>query len=121
MVKRLYPKLRGESDYEYSLELLRRVKRLSANVLVKSAIMLGLGETKDEVKQLLNDIQDTQCDIIVIGQYLQPTKKHADVARYIPPDEFKYYEEYSYSIGFKDVVSFAKARSSYAGRGKANG
>jgi len=115
MPQRLYPTLRKSSDYYRSLDLLRRVKSISTNGLkVKSAIMLGLGEAMDEVKELLSDIRSTGCDTIVIGQYLQPTLKHAPVIKYYSPDDFKELEVYSYSLGFEKVHAFPKARSSYA-------
>ena len=115
MVERLYSTLRKNSDYERSINLLKKAKENSNDIKVKSAIMLGLGETEDEVRTLLSDVKDTGCDIIVIGQYLQPTLKHAPVEKYYSQDEFKYYEEFAYSLGFENVHSFPKARSSYAG------
>jgi lipoic acid synthetase len=114
MVKRLYPTLRKMSDYGRSLALLQRVKRLRADLMTKSAVMLGLGENKEEVTDLLGDIRQTGCDIVVIGQYLQPTLKHAPVKRFVSDAEFLYYEELCYDMGFKEVYSFPKARSSYA-------
>ncbi|MFC1855505.1 lipoyl synthase [Thermodesulfobacteriota bacterium] len=113
MARSLYAGLRGKSDYDLSLSLLKKVKAMRAELDTKTAIMLGLGETFDEVTTLLNEIHDTGCDIIVIGQYLQPTLKHAKVVRYLSDDEFTRLYGLALSIGFKRVYSFAKARSSY--------
>jgi lipoic acid synthetase len=113
MVKRLYPALRKGSCYDRSLGLLKKVKASSPGIKTKSAVMLGLGEKKEEVVELLQDIKQTRCDIIVIGQYLQPTLKNVVVKKYVTNKEFKYYEKLSYSLGFSKVYSFPKARSSY--------
>ena len=113
MVKRLYPALRKGSGYDRSLRLLKKVKELAPNIKTKSAVMLGLGEAKEEVEWLLRDVKDTSCDIMVIGQYLQPTLKNVPVKKYFTSEEFEYYEKYSYSLGFSKVYSFPKARSSY--------
>ncbi len=115
MARRLYPKLRGESDYDRSLKLLRRVKELRRDgVLLKSALMLGHGERREEILGVLEDLRRVGCDIVVIGQYLQPTKRHTPVKKYITAEEFKFYEKFAYSLGFIKVHSFAHARSSYS-------
>lgn len=113
MVKRLYPELRKGSEYDRSLSLLKKVKELAPNLKTKSAVMLGLGETKQEVEELLRDVKNTGCDIIVIGQYLQPTLKNVAVKKYYSSEEFEYYKKYSYLLGFSKVHSFSRARSSY--------
>ncbi len=114
MVRRLYPELRRGADYDLSLSLLREVKQLRPEMTTKSAVMLGLGETKEEVRALIGDVRAAGCDIIVIGQYLQPDAANAPVKEYISLDDFKYYEKYAYSLGFTKVLSFPLARSSYS-------
>src|SRR5690606_8023537 len=88
-VPRLYRKVRGpKSDYRWTLELLRYVKAAPANIRTKSGLMLGLGETREELLDVLADLLDVGCDMLTLGQYLQPSPKHLPVVRYIPPAEF---------------------------------
>lgn len=110
-VPRLYKTVRPQAEYERSLRLLRWFKE--AGLLTKSGLMVGLGETKQEVFAVLDDLRKYGCDIVTIGQYLQPSKKHLPVDRYVNPDEFKEYEIYAKSIGFLDVVASPLVRSSY--------
>jgi len=112
-VKRLYPKVRPLADYDRSLTLLRKVKELNPNIITKSGIMVGLGEDKDEVIRLMRDLKEVGCDIITIGQYLQPTKDNLPVERFVTPDEFKEYEAIAYSLGFKLAFCAPLVRSSY--------
>src|SRR5207248_8383630 len=86
-VPRLYKKVRGRADYQRSLDLLSRVKRLAPDRLTKTGLMLGLGETVDELLNVFADVRSTGCDILTLGQYLAPTLKHVPVARFVPPAE----------------------------------
>ena len=110
-VKRLYIPVRPQARMERSLELLRRAKQ--ADVTTKSGFMLGLGETEAEVRELLHDLRGTGVDIVTIGQYLQPTPRHLQVARYVHPDEFTAWKRRAMSLGFKKCDSGPLVRSSY--------
>lgn len=112
-VPRLYRRTRPQGDYLRSLELLRRTRDLSASVYTKSGIMVGLGETDAEVKQVMQDLRAVDCDILTIGQYLQPTQKHLGVNAFIPPEQFDAWQVYGESLGFLQVVSSPLTRSSY--------
>ena len=108
-----YLKIRPGARYFHSLRLLQRVKELDAAMFTKSGIMVGLGETRDEVLQLMDDLRSTDVDFLTIGQYLQPTKKHAAVARFVPPGEFDSYARIARTKGFLLVASSPLTRSSY--------
>jgi lipoic acid synthetase len=110
-VERLTKKVRIQAKYWRSMQTLRILKE--GNMRTKSGIMLGLGETKDEVIQTLHDLKESNVDVITIGQYLQPSKKHLDVHRFVHPDEFAELREVGYSIGFDYVESGPLVRSSY--------
>jgi lipoic acid synthetase len=110
-VKRLYHAVRPQAKYERSLYLLQWFKE--NGLRTKSGIMVGIGETDDEVFELMNDLREYSCDILTIGQYLQPTKEHLPVARYVDLDEFAAYKEYGLEIGFLAVESGPLVRSSY--------
>jgi len=110
-VERLTRKVRIQAKYHRSLEVIRRLK--AAGVRTKSGIMLGLGEEKEEVLQAIRDLADNGCDVITIGQYLQPTSKHLPVARFVHPDEFAFYREEGYKMGVDYVESGPLVRSSY--------
>jgi lipoic acid synthetase len=112
-VRRLYRRVRPQADYLQSLEVLHFSKRHSPGILTKSGLMVGLGESSDEVRQLLHDVQDAQVDVATIGQYLQPTRRNLPVAEYITPAQFEDYRDYGLSIGFKMVFSGPFVRSSY--------
>lgn len=116
-VPRLYRDVRGrKSDYRWTLELLRRVKRLNPTILTKSGLMLGLGETRDELLDVLADLRDANCDLLTLGQYLRPSPQHLPVARYVPPDEFDELARLARSLGFQQVASGPFVRSSYHAR-----
>jgi lipoic acid synthetase len=120
-VPRLYRQVRGpKSDYGWTLALLRRVKLLNPAIKTKSGLMLGLGETHDEVLDVLSDLLAAGCDFLTLGQYLMPSATAADhylpVARYIPPDEFALLGRAAKSLGFKQVASGPFVRSSYHAR-----
>ncbi|MCK5637540.1 MAG: lipoyl synthase [Flavobacteriaceae bacterium] len=111
-VRRLTREVRIQAKYDRSLEVLKYIKD-SGQERTKSGIMLGLGETEDEVIQTLQDIRNAKVDIVTIGQYLQPSKKHLPVSDFITPDQFKKYERIGKELGFKHVESGALVRSSY--------
>jgi len=111
-VKRLTREVRIQAKYERSLEVLRYLKD-NGQQRTKTGIMLGLGETKEEVIETLHDIRNAKVDIVTIGQYLQPSKKHLPVQRFVTPDEFAEYEKIGKELGFRHVESGALVRSSY--------
>ncbi|OPX93580.1 MAG: Lipoyl synthase [Pelotomaculum sp. PtaB.Bin104] len=112
-VRRLYSKVRPEANYNRSLELLARVKRSNPNIITKSGVMLGLGEKEAEIKEALNDLRSVGCDIVTIGQYLQPAGGKLPVAEYIHPKQFEKYGELALRLGFIKVRSGPFVRSSY--------
>ncbi len=112
-VPRLYSKARHGTDYQLSLNLLRQAKANCKNIITKSSIMLGLGETDDEVEQVLKDLRKAGCDRITIGQYLKPSKDCLEVAEYIRPEKFEFWKQQAAQMGFEWVISSPFARSSY--------
>ena len=112
-VPSLYRKVRPGSRYFASVNLLKSAKGINKNIFTKSGIMLGLGETKDEVLQVMDDLLSANVDFLTIGQYLQPTTKHFPLNRYVHPDEFQEYKELALSKGFLIVSSSPLTRSSY--------
>ena len=117
-VPRLYRQVRGpQSDYRWTLELLRRVKEWSPQIKTKSGLMLGLGETREEILETLADLRDNDVDFLTLGQYLQPdTKRYLPVVRYLPPEEFEELGEQAKALGFQKVASGPFVRSSYHAR-----
>ena len=101
------------ANYQQSLELLRRVKEMDPDIYSKSGFMVGLGETQDEVVNLLCDLREVECDIVTIGQYLAPSKNHHPVIEYVTPEIFAIYKEKAEEMGFKYVASSPLVRSSY--------
>jgi lipoic acid synthetase len=112
-VPRLYSTVRPEAIYARSLELLKRVHIFNATIPTKSGLMLGLGETSDEIQRTLQDLLDAGCRILTLGQYLQPTHKHLPVARFVTPNEFDHWQKIAYDLGFSEVASGPFVRSSY--------
>jgi lipoyl synthase len=112
-VPRLYRRTRPQGDYQRSLELLQRSRALAPWVYTKTGIMVGLGETDEEVCQALRDLRAVDCDILTLGQYLQPTQKHLGVAEFVTPEQFEAWRVYGEAIGFLQVVSSPLTRSSY--------
>lgn len=113
-VKRLYRKVRPQADYEQSLRVLRHAKEHAPEVLTKSGLMVGLGESHEEVRELLRDVRrDGQADVATIGQYLQPTRRNLAVAKYVEPAEYEEWKAYGESLGFKAVFAGPFVRSSY--------
>jgi lipoic acid synthetase len=112
-VPSLYKKVRPGSDYQWSLDLLKKYKERCPDVMTKSGLMLGIGETKEEVIQVMQDMRDHDIDMITLGQYLQPSKHHLAVERFVHPDEFDELGELAKQMGFKRVASGPMVRSSY--------
>jgi lipoyl synthase len=112
-ISRLYRRVRPQGDYQRSLAVLARSRAYTPGVYTKSGIMVGLGETDAEVRQTMRDLRAVDCDIITIGQYLQPTPKHLDVAEFVTPTQFDAWRTYGEEIGFLQVVSTPLTRSSY--------
>lgn len=112
-IPRLYKQARPGADYKQSLKLLKAYHDLLPSVLTKSGLMLGLGETKEEVLEVLQDLREHHCSILTLGQYLQPSVDHLAVQRYLPPAEFDEYAELAKNMGFMQVASGPMVRSSY--------
>lgn len=112
-VPRLYPGIRPGARYFTSLELLHRVKRIDPSLFTKSGLMVGLGETREEVGQVMDDLRAADVDFLTIGQYLQPTRKHAPVDRFVTPEEFEGYADMARGKGFLLVAATPLTRSSY--------
>ena len=112
-VPRLQKSVRPQASYDRSLKVLEIVKGLCSQMLTKSGLMVGLGETMEEVVQVLKDLRSVGCDIVTIGQYIRPTARHLPVARYVAPEEFAELERIGYELGFKYVFAGPFVRSSY--------
>ncbi len=112
-VPRLYRKARPGADYHHSLQLLEQYQQARPETATKSGLMLDLGEQQDEVQQVMQDLLDHGCSMLTLGQYLQPSKDHLPVERYITPNEFDQYADIAKSLGFKQVASAPLVRSSY--------
>lgn len=120
-VPRLYKEARPGSDYAYSLDLLKRFKALHPEVPTKSGIMVGLGETDEEILQVMRDLRAHGVDMLTIGQYLMPSGDHLPVRRYVHPDTFRMFEEEAYKMGFVHAAVGAMVRSSYHADQQAHG
>lgn len=112
-VPRLYPQVRPQADYRRSLNIIKMVKDKQPDIYTKSGLMVGLGETKEEVLGLMDDLRGSGCDIITIGQYLRPSSKHLEVKEFIKPEVFEYYKNEALKKGFKHAASSPFVRSSY--------
>jgi lipoic acid synthetase len=112
-VPRLYPKVRPGADYSRSLELLFMAKNLNSEVITKSGLMLGLGETKEEIAEVMKDLREANCDLLTLGQYLQPSPEHHPVVRFVPPEEFSRYRDIGKEIGFIEIAAAPLVRSSF--------
>ena len=112
-VPSLYKKVRPGSDYTWSLKLLKEYKALAPDVLTKSGLMLGIGETLEEVEQVMRDLREHNVDMLTLGQYLQPSRDHLPLERFVTPEEFEALAEKARELGFKHVASGPLVRSSY--------
>lgn len=112
-VPSLYPAVRPQANYERSLAVIEMAKAIAPKVLTKSGIMVGLGETYEEVIKVMSDLISVGCDILTIGQYLQPSPSHLPVKEFVPPKQYQMYEQKGLELGFKYVVAGPLVRSSY--------
>jgi lipoic acid synthetase len=112
-VRRVFSRVRPKGGYDQSLELLKRAKQFAPHGVTKSGMMVGLGETRDEIAVTLADLRAVECDLLTIGQYLRPSDKHAPLSRWYTPDEFEDLRELGESMGFRHVASGPLVRSSY--------
>ena len=114
-VRRIFPVVRARGDYDLSLEVLEKAKELSKtnNLVTKSGIMVGLGETQDEIEKTMLDLRDADCDLLTIGQYLRPSLKHSPISKWYTPAEFEVLKNTGLNLGFKHVASGPLVRSSY--------
>lgn len=112
-IPRLYPNVRPGAYYHRSLQLISRVRDLAPNIPTKSGLMVGLGESSEELRQVFRDLLEVNCQILTLGQYLQPTRKHFPVERFIPPEEFEEWRQIALKMGFSEVASEPFVRSSY--------
>lgn len=113
VVRELFPKLRPKGSYKLSLNLLKEVKKINPNMTTKSGLMVGLGETMEQVFETLRDLRKAGCDMVTVGQYLQPSPRHAHVKKYYNPSEFKKIKQKALKLGFKHIESGPLVRSSY--------
>ena len=119
-VPRLYRTVRPQANYQRSLNVLAMAKKLDPNAITKTGLMVGLGETKDEIVAVLRDLRAQQVDILTIGQYLRPSPLHLPIYRYVHPDEFREYHDIGMDMGFRWVESGPLVRSSYHAEGQAS-
>ena len=112
-VPRLYRRVRPQGNYERTIELLRRARDLAPWVYTKSGLMVGLGEADAEIRAVMQDLRAVDCDILTLGQYLQPSQKHLQVDTFVPPEQFADWKQFGESLGFLQVVSSPLTRSSY--------
>ncbi len=112
-IPRLYRRTRPQGDYGRSLELLKRTREIAPTTYTKSGLMVGLGETDAEIREVMEDLRAVDCDILTLGQYLQPTQKHLGVQEFVTPEQFEAWRIFGESIGFLQVVSSPLTRSSY--------
>jgi lipoic acid synthetase len=120
-VPRLYQAARPGADYHHSLELLRRFKERHPGIPTKSGLMVGLGETHEEILEVMRDLRAHGCDLLTIGQYLQPSRHHLPVVRFVPPDEFAQFARAAQELGYRNVASGPMVRSSYHAEQQAAG
>ncbi len=113
VVKELFSNIRPEGDYKISLKLLSNIKKLKDNIKTKSGFMIGIGETYDQIINTMKDLRRSDVDFLTIGQYLQPSKKHASIKKYYHPNEFKELKKIGLDLGFKHIESGPLVRSSY--------
>jgi len=112
-VPSLFPVVRHRGNYTRSLQVIKWIKEMDRRIISKSGIMVGLGETKEEVLKVMEDLISVNCEVLTIGQYLRPSKKHYPVKKYYTQQEFEYFKEIGYKLGFKEVLSGVLVRSSF--------
>ncbi|OGI04341.1 MAG: lipoyl synthase [Candidatus Melainabacteria bacterium GWF2_32_7] len=112
-VETLYPKVRPQAEYKRSLEMIKYIKSENPEIYTKSGFMVGLGETFKQISELLQDLKEHNCDIVTVGQYIQPTRNHLDVFRYLQPEEFDHIKQLALKTGIKYPISAPLVRSSY--------
>jgi lipoic acid synthetase len=112
-IPRLYRRVRPQGNYDRTMELLQRSRQISPSTYTKSGIMVGLGETDAEIRQVMEDLRKVDCDILTIGQYLQPSQKHLQVSNFVTPEQFAAWQTFGEELGFLQVVSSPLTRSSY--------
>ncbi|MFN5241105.1 MAG: lipoyl synthase, partial [Aphanizomenon sp.] len=112
-ISRLYSRVRPQGNYKRTMELLQRSRQISPSIYTKSGIMVGLGETDTEIRQVMEDLRAADCDILTIGQYLQPSRKHLQVSNFVTPEQFAAWQTFGENLGFLQVVSSPLTRSSY--------
>ncbi|HCF27191.1 MAG TPA: lipoyl synthase [Cyanobacteria bacterium UBA11049] len=112
-VPRMYRRVRSQGNYDRTMELFKRTRAVAPWIYTKSGLMVGLGETDAEIRQVMQDLRAVDCDILTLGQYLQPSQKHLKVDSFIPPEQFDAWRKFGESIGFLQVVSSPLTRSSY--------
>ena len=112
-ISRLYSRVRPQGNYKRTMELLQCSRQISPSIYTKSGIMVGLGETDTEIRQVMEDLRAADCDILTIGQYLQPSRKHLQVSNFVTPEQFAAWQTFGENLGFLQVVSSPLTRSSY--------
>lgn len=112
-IRRLHPVVRPQAKYDRSLEVIRRIRQLDSQRTTKSGLMVGMGETQEEMREALRDLRAAGCEILTVGQYLSPSKEHYPVAEYVAPDVFTAYREYAMELGFRAAFCGPFVRSSY--------
>ena len=112
-VRRVFPRVRAKGDFDLSLKILSQAREFNRTAVTKSGMMVGLGETMDEIVQTMEDLRKVDCELLTIGQYLRPSQKHAPISKWYTPNEFKELKEQGESLGFKHVASGPLVRSSY--------
>jgi lipoic acid synthetase len=112
-IPRLYRRVRPQGNYQRTLELLQRSRSLAPKIYTKSGIMVGLGETDTEIRAVMQDLRHVDCDILTIGQYLQPSPKHLQVDAFVPPEQFAQWQQWGNALGFLQVMASPLTRSSY--------
>jgi lipoic acid synthetase len=112
-VRRVFPRIRAKGNYDLSLDVLKNVKQMSDTIVMKSGIMVGLGETMEEIIQTMKDLRTSHVDLLTVGQYLRPSQKHAPISKWYTPNEFKTIQTKGEQLGFKHVSSGPLVRSSY--------
>jgi lipoic acid synthetase len=112
-IRRLHPVVRPQAKYDRSLDVIRRIRQLDSQRTTKSGLMVGMGETQEEMREALRDLRAAGCEILTVGQYLSPSKEHYPVAEYVAPDVFTAYREYAMELGFRAAFCGPFVRSSY--------